>query len=182
MLATVGFCLVSGAAFSEPRVGEIAEDETRRIQRRIEARDYSLFAFGPANLQNLAVDQTGQYLMYGHLWETTPHAAVKLAAEGAFSFGEPKASVVAGTLGANFYFTSTSISPFAGVDFGYGAAATEADDIDNVDGWAAGASLGVAFFRTSSVQMQIVGRYLQVFADNEAGQPAHGTLSLGVAF
>ena len=166
-------------SFSE-EVGAIWD--TDKIQRRVEARDYSYFAFGPNTLNNVGVDSSGQSLVYGHIWETTPYAAIKLAAEGAFSFGDVDASILAGTLGANFYLTPSSVSPYVGFDFGYGAAASSDKNIDSVGGWAGGATVGVALFRTSSVQMHVQARYLQIFAKNDEGQPGYGMLGIGVAF
>ncbi|SMF64653.1 outer membrane beta-barrel protein [Pseudobacteriovorax antillogorgiicola] len=175
-----GLAVSASPSLSKEKVGEIWD--TDRIQRRVEARNYSFFSFGPNAMNNMGVDDGGVSVTYGHIWETTPYAAIKLGAEGAFYFGDENASIAAGTLGANFYLTPTEVSPYVGFDLGYGAAATDVEGIDNVSGWAGGATVGVALFRTSSVQMHITARYLQIFTDNKKGQPSQGTLGLGVAF
>ena len=181
LITTLSFSsLVSVTAMAQDRVGEIYD--TGKIERRVEARNYNFFSFGPNSLDNLGAEGAGQSITYGHIWETTPHAAITAALDGGFNFGDVKASVVSGTLGANFYLTPTATSPYLGFGFGYGAAATEAEGIENVGGWAGKITAGVALFRTSSAQMHITGQYIQIFADNEEGQPSHGTISLGVAF
>ena len=180
LLGLLSLAVLAQTAVAQERVGKIWD--TDRIQRRVEARDYSLFSFGPVQLGKVGVDDSGVSLSYGRLWETSPHAAIKLAAEGAFSFGDENASIALGSLGANFYLTDTEVSPYLGFELGYGAAATDVDGIDNVHGWAGGATLGVAFFRTSSVQMHVTARYVQIFADNKDGQPNYGSLGIGVAF
>lgn len=181
LLALTGLTLTISSVFADSeRVGEIRD--TDRIYRRVESRDYSFFSFGPSVFNNLDADNTGVGLAYGHIWETTTWAAVKASIDGAFHFEDTYASVVTGTLGANFYFTPSSISPYIGFELGYGGAVTDADEIDNVAGWAGGATLGLALFRTSSTQMHITARYLQIFKDNDEGQPSQATFGLGIAF
>ncbi len=180
LLTTLTVATIGTSALAQEKVGEIFD--TDRIERRVEARDYSFFSFGPNSLGNLEADGAGQSITYGHIWETTPYAGITLAADGGFNFGDVKASVISGTLGANFYLTPTALSPYVGFGFGYGAAASETKGIDNVGGWAGKASLGIAFFRTSSAQMHITAQYLHIFADNNKGEPNHASLSLGVAF
>ena len=172
--------LISSYVQAAEKVGEIFD--TDRIQRRIEARDYSYFAFGPGSLSNLGVDDGGGSLSYGHIWETTSWAAITANLDGAAAFGDTAASIVTGTLGANFYLTPTAVSPYLGFGFGYGAAASSADGVDSVASWAGGASLGVALFRTSSTQMHISGRYQTIFKKNDEGQPSQASLVLGIAF
>lgn len=180
-IIAIPFVLLIGCkSFAEEKIGEILD--TDRIKRRVEVRDYSFFSFGPTTMNNLGVSKSGQNLSYGHIWETTPYASVKLNLEGAFHFADVDASLIMGGLGANFYFTPTAMSPFAGFEFGYGAAASTADDIKNISGWAGALSFGVAMFRTSSVQLHVLTKYVQIFADNGEGQPSQANITLGVAF
>lgn len=169
------------ALSAEPEVGTIYD--TDRIWRREVARSYGLISFGPASFHKLGIHEAGQYLSYQHIWETTPYAAIRAGGEGAFFSGaDESASMLNASLGANFYFTPTSFSPYLGFDFGYGHAATSDSFANDVHGWTGGLVAGLALFRTSSVQMHVTGRYSRVFVDNRRGQPSHASLGIGVAF
>ncbi len=173
---------ISQTSFAERKVGEITESESTAIKRRVEARNYTLFAFGPSNFSNMSQTYGAKSIMLGYLYEVNPYAAVTLKMEGGFQFEDKNESIIAGTLGGRGYFTPYDISPFLGADFGYGGAVSDDDDIDNVAGWAAGVSGGVVFFRTASVQLQLFVRHLVIFSDNKEGQPGHSSLNLGIAF
>ena len=119
---------------------------------------------------------------YAYLWETTPQAAIQGSFDGAAILGDTKASILAGTLGANFYLTPTATSPYVGAALGYAVAATDDDNIDSISDWAGKISIGVALFRTSTTQLHLSARYLQIFAGNGAGRPSQTMIALGVAF
>ena len=93
------FSALTSTAFAKNRVGEITEEETRKIERRVEARNYTYFAFGPGMFTNMENDQAGQYVQLGYIWEATPYAAVKLTGEGGFNFEEGPPPPPAKTLG-----------------------------------------------------------------------------------
>jgi hypothetical protein len=174
--------LVAPMVKAQNRVGEIRDEDTRKIERRVEARNYTFFSFGPNQIAQVGNKKSGQHIAAGRLWEVSPHAAIKLLGEGAFNFTKPAASLFALTLGANGYLTPTDISPYLGLDFGYGGAMSDDDFAKDVAGWAGGVTLGVAFFRTSSVQMHLAARHLRIFSDNGRGQPSQTSIDLGVAF
>ena len=170
----------SALATAKDKVGEIWD--TQKINRRVEARSYTYLGFGPNELGNLGTDGSGQSLSAAYLWETTPYAAIRAGIDFSMKTGDVDAAMTSGSLGAQFYLTPTAFSPYLGVDFGYGGAVSDADGIDNVGNWSLGAGLGVALFRTSSVQMHLSARYVQILEDNGKGRPHSRTLSLGVAF
>lgn len=172
--------LVTPMVKAQDKVGNI--EDTTMMVRRVEARNYVSFAIGPSYLQRMGTEKSGQYAHLGYVWETTPFAAVKASTQGAFNFDDKNASILSGTLGANAYFTRTAVSPFVGFDFGYGLAATNDKELDTVHGWAGGLNLGIALFRTSTVQLHLTASYLKLFADPGKGQPSQRVISLGILF
>lgn len=153
-------------------VGSIREDEVKQIERRKESRNYKSFGFGPSGLLNLESEELAYLFHVGYIWEVAEKAAVKVKNDYVFDFAG--AFLMSLTLGANYYFTATNISPFAGFDFGYGLALP--DDGDVRGGFALGGSLGLALFRTSTTQLMADVNYQALLKE---GGP--GKISLGIS-
>ncbi|MCB0420212.1 MAG: hypothetical protein KDD61_04405 [Bdellovibrionales bacterium] len=161
------------------RIGEITDKEVTEVSRRTETRHYTYFGLGPFGLTHLEAPGVGYYLSYGHLWEVTPNAAIKIMGEGSFVSSGETASLIALSGGANYYFSPDTTAFFIGADLGYGGAATTASGVDSVAGFALGATLGVTFFRTAATQMSLSLRAQTILAENQKGNPFQGGLILG---
>tara|TARA_B100001094_G_scaffold330139_1_gene394636 strand:- start:996 stop:1550 length:555 start_codon:yes stop_codon:yes gene_type:complete len=177
-ILTAPLFLYSSVLLAE-EIGKIKDTDT--IKRRVEARSYSLYSFGGGSAKNMGGESSSKYLSYSHIWETTPFAAVKFNGEGSLQAGDTSSTFLAANLGINLFASASTYAPYIGLDFGYGAAPTQADGVDSVTGWAGGFSLGLAIFRTSSVQMHITARHARLFTSNQIGSPSISILTLGVA-
>ncbi len=160
------------------RVGEVPEEEVNVLDRRIKSKNFRIFGFGPTTATHLDTDKTGYYIVTGYAWEVIPKAAVRLKLEGALF--PDKVSAFSGNIGANYYFSDASVSPYIGGDFGYGV--FWSDSLGTASGFSVGAGLGLIFFRTSSVQMDLQARVLTVFDENNEGQPSLALLRLGIYY
>jgi len=176
------FLAVASEARSENRVGEVVEEEVQKISRRFESREYSYFALGPFTLQNSENQNTSHYFSGGYVWDSTVHASVKAIGEIVTSFKDPKTVLWNLGLGANYLISSAPTSLFVTADFGYGGSFTKSETLENVVGFSFGSGVGLALFRTSGTQLQILLRHLLVFEKNGSGFPGFLGLSLGILY
>lgn len=163
-------------------VGNIDAHEAGRIETRIRSKQYYLFGFGPGRL--LAMDEPAMAysLMLGYVRDVSSQGAIKAVVEaGAVVEGEP-AAILTGGIGFNYYFTAGDVAPLFTADFGMGGAYSKSDEVDDVYGFAAGVGAGVALFRTSDTQLQLLGQYKALLKETEQGRPALVTGSLSLLF
>ena len=137
-------------------VGDIEPSDTKRLQRRKEAKRFSMAGFGPAGFGSATMDDDDDRLSYdiylGRAWEVNPRAAIKTVAELTTDLDDNHLADL--SLGANFYALPTDFSPYLGGDVGLGMGRA---DNENAFGFTAGASLGALLFRTSNAQLNLEG-------------------------
>ena len=156
--------------------------EVKRAYQRATAKDYRLFAFGPTKSKNLGIDKSGQYLSYGHLWETTTYASIQAQAEGSIFTGSQKGSVIGATLGVNIAPPDSDFAPFGSFRLGYGGSWRDGSEHKSVSGWAGAYSLGIILFRMSHTQLHLGLHHFRLFVDNDHGQPNFTSFALGITF
>ncbi|MFA6549693.1 MAG: hypothetical protein WCT39_07205, partial [Candidatus Margulisiibacteriota bacterium] len=87
---------------------------------------------------------------------------------------------LAATIGSNFYLTPTNISPFVGLDFGFGLAKKPKFSSDF--GFVVGASVGVAFFRTATAQLLLDLNVQTLLNKIDNSNPGKYSLGISVLF
>ncbi|MBD3316575.1 MAG: hypothetical protein GF344_12370 [Chitinivibrionales bacterium] len=134
-------------------VGDIEPDETEEIARRKEALHLVTFGFGPGSFVGLDTDPISYNFYGGYKWEPTAHGAVNVIGDVTTDWGSAVMAMM--NIGGDFYPLKTSVSPFIGGDAGLGF--VRAED-ENAAGFTLSGSVGVVFFRTSNVHLDIVIR------------------------
>lgn len=148
-------------------------------------RKTTYFGFGPMRFNGLntpANDPFGYYLATGMRLDVNDHAAMTLIGESSFNVRDDGRGSVVGALllGGEYFFSGGDVSPFLGIDLGYGGAGGA--DVRSVFGFAGGARVGLMFFRSSSVQLSLALRHLTIFENNGNGVPGHSGLVVGANF
>lgn len=159
------------------RVGEINPAEKEKYKTRFEAKNSSVFGFGPSFGAALNTDGMLYGFTYGYEWEVGSNGAVTAHLGGYFGGG---ASYIDGIIGAKYFFSDADISPF--VQGGLGMAAAKGNEIDSCGGFAGEAGLGLVMFRTSTVHLEVLASYRTVFARNDKGTPGVGNLALQILY
>ena len=162
-------------------VGDIEPSDTKRLQRRKEAKRFSMAGFGPAGFGNEVMDDKDDRMSYdiylGRAWEVNPRAAIKSIAEVTTDFDDNHLADL--SLGANFYALPTDFSPYLGGDLGLGMGRA---NTENVFGFTAGAGIGAMLFRTSNAQMNIEGGAEVMLSELEDEFPTVYSATVGVLF
>lgn len=162
-------------------VGDIEPSDVHRLERRREAKRFSMAGFGPAGFGNAAMDDKDDRMSYdvylGRAWEVTPRSAIKSIAGITSDFDDNHLADF--SLGANFYALPTDFSPYIGGDLGLGAGRA---DNENVFGFTAGASLGALLFRTANAQMNLEGNAKVMLSELQDEFPTVYSATIGVLF
>lgn len=137
--------LFSASLFAA-EVGDMRGEDLQQVERRYEARAFDNFSFGPAKLFNSNSHGIAYQFSYGRLWEPHPNAGLLFRADWIADFND-LAGMWDFAIGGRYYFSRTAVSPFVQGDFGLGIA----DEF----GFQLGASAGVVFFRTSSINLVV---------------------------
>lgn len=154
---------LSYPAFAEGlKVGEVPFRETFRLENRVVSKDFWSVGFGPY------LGANSQQVLYGyHIarhWEASSRGEIRLGLSGAAN-GE--AALTTLTLGGAFFFSRSNVSPYIGVDAGYGFSA--GPELDTAAGFAGKAAFGVRLFRIASTQLDIAATYSGVFGSPNPG-------------
>ncbi|MCB0349551.1 MAG: hypothetical protein KDD38_00110 [Bdellovibrionales bacterium] len=171
-------------------VTDVTESEQHAGSRRYEATRQWQFGFGPAWSSNLNVGSGGTNWSLGYAWGLDPDFQLALVADWYSVANSDDANFTDVSFGLDYYFSREKISPFIGADIGRGAAAAAqgcADtwvcvSDDDASGWVVGVTAGYKFFRTSSVNLGIVGRYKYLFDKTSYGNPDMGSVRLVVYY
>ena len=166
-LGVLSFSTLAANA-SDLRVGEIGIGSVDKVARRQRALSLSGYSFGPARAFHRDGENLYQVAYTNHR-EATTQGEVRLRL-GAAAAEDGESYFMNGTVGGAYHFLRTSVSPLVGAEFGLGAAGGE-DDGD-VGGFVAAALAGVRFFRTSTTQLELLGRCDRLFQDNEQDKQA----------
>lgn len=167
------------------RVSEISEDEATRGNRRRPAKKAFLFGLGPTLVSNMNESGIGYYFTLGYSWDVGP-AYLRLSAE---TFGKGGAFGLIGGIGASYFLSDRDFSPFIGADLSFGLAKVDPEGIGSTFdadlrtvGFAFGPIVGVQFFRTSAVNLELSLRAAFFLSSAKLGNPAFTVLRVGLYF
>ena len=175
--------MLSTSTKKDLRVGEVKEREEDQLRRRIRSHNSTYLGFGPATFNNMGVKPLSYDLALGYNWEVTPHAAIRILANGVGS-NDLKTYFMSGGLGLNYLFTDEDNSPYVGALLGYGFAGSNnsSSTATAIGGFAGTIGLGWLFFRTSSTQFDVWAGYTTIFGNNTIGAPGVYGLRIGILF
>ena len=171
-----------------PEIGEVTSQEEVGNNRRIEAVRQWSFGFGPAWTQGLKDAKPASVWSLGYSWFLETDFELLLRAE--YMAGKSGFSTL--TLGGGYSPWRTRHAPFVMAELGYGLATVASDcegrclldilDRERTSGWVLGAGLGYRFFRTSNVNVSLVGRYDFMVERTSLGHPSKSSLNVVVSF
>lgn len=173
--------LIGERAKSNPRVGEITDQEARDGAQRRPTRSETYLSFGGSEFGNLNSSGLGYSLGLGHAWDVNV-ALIKLVAQVDINGA---AWMATAGLGGNYFISTTDTSPYLTADFGAGAAKIDGGGVlsgETVGGFAVGAGAGVQFLRTSSVNLDLGFRAGYLLHSNQLGLPQTYAVKLGLYF
>lgn len=172
-------------------VTNVTEAEENQNTRRIEATRQWIFSIGPGWATNLRSKGGGLTFAVGYLWGLDPDFAVNLSWQLHNGKGNDDASYSDFSLGMEYFFSRSKTSPFVGARLGYASAKPNGNctisffnscDTSRASGWAANATAGVKFFRTSSVNVGLIATYHTVFDKVGGNMPGLFTTQMAVYF
>lgn len=134
------------------QVGEMQDEDLDQLERRIRARDFWSFSFGPSYLSDPKEDISDKMLYgasFARHWEVSSLGEIRARLAGA---GGSSGSAFSGGLGGAWLPIRTEISPLLGGEFGVGRISGK----EAQSGFTAGIYGGVRLFRLSDIQMEIV--------------------------
>ncbi len=174
--------LTGKAAPQDVQVGEITNQEAHDGTQRTPTRGEWFISLGGSNLSNLNVSGLGYALSVAHAWDLNT-ALIKLGLEDA---GLDSAFLISANLGAQYFITSSSVAPYVGADFGFGAAKAEGNggffSGQTIGGFDLAGKAGVELFRTAGVNLDIEFRAGFLLKSGTYGNPGAYTLRLGLYF
>jgi len=164
-------------------VGAEKESPTPTREKISAARGYYL-GLGPAGLWNLNSSGLGYYFTTGYAFDFD-QVAMKLGAE---FFGRSGALGIVAGLGIAYFppaINLKDVSPFLGLDFGYGT--TRVNNSDTVIGqWipglVLGPSVGVQLFRTTNVNLELALKWGFLLESGTLGRPSYSLFKASLYF
>ncbi|KMQ49977.1 hypothetical protein CHISP_3123 [Chitinispirillum alkaliphilum] len=157
----------------------LRSESSQEYQRPVVLRrgEFSLFAFGPAYVENIPARTLSYNFLVGRLWEVNPFAGIRVNADFTTDFEN---SVIGSlNLGLKVIPFPEEISPYAAAEFGFGGGR---EGSNNFFGFNAAGSLGAILFRTASVQMLLEAKASILFDDIENGFPTVYTARIGILY
>lgn len=172
--------LKNKSAKSNVKLDQVTDQEVQNTNKRIKATRQNYFGFGPAGFTNQNDKGSVLSAFAGRAWGINSHFDVKLT--GFFAVGKDHADAnFTGLLvELDYFLTPTSASLFFNGGFGYGLA--NARGGSSANGLAASLGLGFKFFRTSTVNLALIAKYIQLFEANTHGQPGVSNVSLAIYY
>ncbi len=172
LVATLILPLLGTAPLHAAEVGKMEGENLQMMEQRFEARSFKTFGFGPATMLGDAEGGIAYQFSVGHLWEVHPHAGIVVRGDLVADFENMDFLSTAG-LGMRYFLLASEISPFLQADFGMGT------DYSDALGFQVGGSVGLVFFRTSSVHFVIEPNVQWVIAKDN---PMAAGVKIGVAY
>ena len=163
------------------RVSEVTETESKKGSFRKPALAGKYFGLGPAWLSQLNSGDMGFYFSAGYAWDVN-FAMVRLSGDFVYSSGAFFSDV---SLGLNYFFLDTPVSPFLGADFGVGFARVNQGGIFNhetVTGFMVGATGGIQLLRATSINLELAVKVSVILNSARLGNPLMTGLRLGLYF
>lgn len=156
--------VLAGLAVLVAMAGPSAQADDAKKQAR---NGYSL-GIGPAALTNMSAPGTAFWANGAATFDI----GQMLFRIGADYVGNGGAFLVDGSLGGQWSFQLSVVTPFAGLDLGYGVAKTDSSSLSagtTIGGFVLGFGGGVQFMRTSTVSLEVGLRYALVLASPNPG-------------
>lgn len=154
-------------------ITNVTEEEETMLKKRIQATNQWIIGIGPGWATNLRSDGGGFTFTLGYLWGIDPDYSINLSWTNSSGRKDDDSTFSDFSLGMEYYFTQQKTSPFVGARLGYASAKPDGNcvisffgtcDTSTASGWAMNGSAGLKFFRTSSVNLAVMGTYYQLFS------------------
>ena len=159
-------------------VGDIEPSDVNKLERRKNAKKFSMGGFGPAWFGGVTDEARLSYNVYmGRAWEVNSRAAIKSNIELTSDFEDNH--MVDISLGTNFYALPSDYSPYVGAALGLGGIRSHSD---HAFGFSAKGSLGALLFRTSTAQLNLEGGAKILLSELVDEFPMVYMATLGVLF
>ncbi len=151
----------------KPAVGDIKDSEIDRIDRRVKSHQFTSVGFGPFGSSKSNDGGVMYGLSYGKTWEANETGEIRvdsqLAANG-------KNQYVNFGLGYGYLASTGDFSPVLGAQLGGGYAHYKSgDETKNAGGFSGGVYAGMRFLRTADTQLELLGSYNAIFAQDTPG-------------
>lgn len=171
------------------KVNNVTKAEEHQGNRRFQATNQWIFAFGPAWSNNLNSKKAGSFFEFGYLWGLDPNFDLKLTWSYFLPDGSSdSARYTSALLGMNYFFDLEKHSPFLTTSVGYtNAAAHDGGNSildlsdDKAEGWGVDVGLGYKFFRTSSVNIATSINYSHLFDKTKVSDKNPGLTRLVIS-
>lgn len=172
-------------------VTNVTEQEQTNINRRLTATRQWIVGFGPGWTSNLASQGGGFTFALGFLFGVDPDFSINLSMNTNSGRDGDDSSFTDFSLGGEYYFTRNKHSPFVGARLGCATARVDGDGCnalsigcsqDRASGWSGTVTAGWKFFRTSNVNMAIIGTHTRLFDRTSLGDPSLTSAQIAVYF
>jgi hypothetical protein len=173
--------LAGERAKSNPRVGEITDEEAKQGTQRRPVRTENYIGFGGTTLGNLNTNGTGYSIGLAHGWDVNS-AVLKIMGEGDFN---GSAFFASAGIGADYFLSMSDVAPYLSADFGGGVAKVDAGSEfsgQTIGGFVVGGGAGVRLLRTSAVNLDIGFHADFLLRNNNYGLPQALSLRVGIYF
>ena len=151
-----------------PKVGQINEGETTKIEKRIKSLRLTSLGLGPYGSAQVDGHPMNYGFSYYKHFEAGVHGEILVGTTMAFS-GHSSFGIFG--VGGNYFFSDEELSPLVGGEFGYGFARYDktASESKSEAGFAGRIEGGLRIFRTSDAQLEFLASYTTVFSSSTPG-------------
>lgn len=160
-------------------VKTVTDTDQGMLQKKIEPTRNWIFGIGPGWYRDMDTVQA-KSIVLGYAWGLDYN--FDLLAKYEFSYADDNnldSRSDLALLGGSYYLMDSKHAPYVTADFGFGTFKTETKD---VTGWGLGAGLGYKFFRTSTVNFSIEGKYTIFDSKIEGERPSLYSIKASIYF
>ena len=165
---------------------DVTKEDVESTNRRIQTMKQLLIGFGPVFFDNMGSSDIGIGATAAYQYTINPEFDAKLEATFAVGKDESSINVLYGAIELDYFFTNGNISPFLGLELGFGTFAGADNSSllskDREDGFVGGVALGVKFFRASTLNILAIYNYTYLFEKLSRGNPSMSSLQVGISF
>ena len=150
-------------------VDTVTDHEVNEGTRRKKAVQQNVWGFGPGDSSNLNVDSKSYFVFYGRSFVLDPKTSLLISFEWLEADGPDTARFYTASMGANYYFSKASSTPFVNANFGYSVISAHEDagflgtSDDTANGFTLGLGAGYMFARVSEVNIAVALSYRHSF-------------------
>ncbi|HEX3019622.1 MAG TPA: hypothetical protein VHP36_04940 [Chitinispirillaceae bacterium] len=149
----------------------------RSIIAKVPAVSFTTVGFGPANMRRFGNDKLAYNLYGGKFWMLNDYTGLGFIGE--FTSNLENSHFLGISISSNYYPLKTDISPYAGADIGLAYARGYQK---NAFGFSVGTSIGILFFRSSTVQLSTQFKAAVLLDKLPKGHPGSLQFRLGLLF